>query len=368
MPAHRRAGYRLKLALDVFVHHFGSRTFLGLGVNGPRQLHDNLQRFLAKWGREHAAVYRLPPAPTGQASWAEEDAVPVGGAIVATGTSPSTARSPAAVVVSPRLPAQAGDRAGARISLCVMARNEQANLAACLGPVMNLVGEAIVVDTGSTDRTREIARGCGARVFDFPWCDSFAAGRNETLRHATGDWIFWLDADDRIDEDNHAKLRAQFADLRDENVGYVMKVASGPLGDSSAARVVDQIRLFRNHPQIRWEYRVHEQILAAICRQGGVRRWTDVVVQHVGYLDPVLVQRKHGTTCGCCTWTWPTAPATPLRCSTWAGPVRPWGGTPRRCRICVRLSSSRGPTTALCASSTRCWPRDTAAWASVMKP
>jgi glycosyltransferase involved in cell wall biosynthesis len=50
-------------------------------------------------------------------------------------------------------------------------------------------------------------------VFDFPWCDSFAAARNECLRHATGEWIFWLDADDRLDEDNRPKLRALLTGL-----------------------------------------------------------------------------------------------------------------------------------------------------------
>jgi len=75
------------------------------------------------------------------------------------------------------------------ISLCLMARNEEAKLLACLQSAMDLVDETIVVDTGSTDRTRDLAAKLGARVFDFPWCDDFAAGRNECIRHATGDFI-----------------------------------------------------------------------------------------------------------------------------------------------------------------------------------
>src|SRR5271165_2241150 len=69
------------------------------------------------------------------------------------------------------------------VSLCLLARNEEANLPDCLGPVRELVDEIIVVDTGSSDRTRETARALGARVFDFPWAQSFAAARNESLRH-----------------------------------------------------------------------------------------------------------------------------------------------------------------------------------------
>jgi glycosyltransferase involved in cell wall biosynthesis len=88
----------------------------------------------------------------------------------------------------------------ARVSLCLIAKNEEANLPACLPSVAGLVEEMIVVDTGSTDRTKEVAAQLGARVFDFTWVDSFAAARNESLRHATGDWILWLDGDELFTE------------------------------------------------------------------------------------------------------------------------------------------------------------------------
>src|SRR5712691_12482782 len=99
------------------------------------------------------------------------------------------------------------------VSLCLMVRNEEANLAACLQSAADLVDETIVVDTGSTDGTRELAAKLGARVFEFPWCDDFAAGRNECIRHATGEFIFWMDADERIDEVNREKLRVLFRSL-----------------------------------------------------------------------------------------------------------------------------------------------------------
>src|SRR6185369_12826459 len=82
-----------------------------------------------------------------------------------------------------------------RVSLCMIVKNEEANLPPCLSSAADLVDEIIIADTGSTDRTREIAASFGARVVEFPWVDSFAAARNESVRHATGDWIFWLDAD-----------------------------------------------------------------------------------------------------------------------------------------------------------------------------
>src|SRR6516162_9004672 len=110
-----------------------------------------------------------------------------------------------------------------RVSLTMIVKNEEANLAACLESTASLFDEIIVVDTGSTDRTREVAARFGAAVFDFPWCDDFAAARNEALRHAGGDWIFWLDADERLDEANRTELRGLLAALPNENIAYLMK-------------------------------------------------------------------------------------------------------------------------------------------------
>src|SRR5437667_7943437 len=82
------------------------------------------------------------------------------------------------------------------LSLTMIVRNEEATLAACLSSAADLVDEIVVVDTGSTDGTKEVAARFGARVFDFPWRDDFAAARNESLSHARGNWILWLDGDE----------------------------------------------------------------------------------------------------------------------------------------------------------------------------
>jgi tetratricopeptide (TPR) repeat protein len=112
------------------------------------------------------------------------------------------------------------------------------------------------------------------------------------LRHARGEWIFWLDADDRLDEDNRAKLRHLFAGLNGENVAYSMKCLCLPDQATGTSTVVDHVRLFRSHPALRWDYRVHEQILPAIRKLGGEVRWADVTIQHAGYQDPALRGRK----------------------------------------------------------------------------
>jgi tetratricopeptide (TPR) repeat protein/glycosyltransferase involved in cell wall biosynthesis len=179
-----------------------------------------------------------------------------------------------------------------RVSLTMIVKNEEATLADCLRSVADLVDEMVVVDTGSTDRTREMAASFGAKVIDFAWCDSFAAARNESLRHATGDWAFWLDADERLDAANRQRLLELFGRLGRENAGYVMKQHSGPEGDTTRGTAVEQTRLFRNHPAIRWEYRIHEQILPALGRVHADLRFTDIIISHVGYDDPALVAAK----------------------------------------------------------------------------
>lgn len=180
----------------------------------------------------------------------------------------------------------------ARVSLCMIVKNEEHNLPDCLRSVADLVAEVIVVDTGSTDRTKEAARGFGARVYDFPWVDSFAAARNESLRHATGDWVFCLDADHRFDTANRQRLRDLFAALPDGLVAYVMGCRNLQDPEEGTGTEVDLVRLFRNHPEARWQYRAHEQILPSLRRLGGEIRRSDVLIHHIGYESKALRMGK----------------------------------------------------------------------------
>jgi glycosyltransferase involved in cell wall biosynthesis/tetratricopeptide (TPR) repeat protein len=178
------------------------------------------------------------------------------------------------------------------VSLCMIVKNEEQNLPACLDSVKDLVGEMVVVDTGSTDRTKEVAAGFGAKVVNFAWCDDFAAARNESVEQATGDWVFWLDADERLDAANRNRLRAVFDSLRDERAAYLMRQLSRPAERGGSPTAVDQVRLFRRLPELRWEYRVHEQIMPAVRRAGATVRETDVVIDHGGYVAPDLRDEK----------------------------------------------------------------------------
>src|SRR5262245_3405965 len=99
------------------------------------------------------------------------------------------------------------ERSAIRLSLCLIMRDNAGTIGPCLESVRPWVAEMVCVDTGSTDETPQLAARLGARVYHFPWCDSFSAARNESFRYAQGDWIFWTDSDDVIDQDNGCDMR-----------------------------------------------------------------------------------------------------------------------------------------------------------------
>ena len=86
------------------------------------------------------------------------------------------------------------------VSLCMIVKNEEQVLRRCLESAKSFADEIILVDTGSTDKTKEIGKTYGGKIFDFPWRDDFAAARNEAFSKATMDYCMWLDADDVVTE------------------------------------------------------------------------------------------------------------------------------------------------------------------------
>lgn len=92
------------------------------------------------------------------------------------------------------------------ISLCMIVKNEEEVLADCLSSIQDIVDEMIIVDTGSTDQTKEIAHSFSAKVLDFEWVQHFAKARNFAFSHATKEYILWLDADDVLLEEDRQKL------------------------------------------------------------------------------------------------------------------------------------------------------------------
>jgi glycosyltransferase involved in cell wall biosynthesis len=244
--------------------------------------------------------------------------------------------------------------------------NEEANLPACLHSVADLVHETIVVDTGSTDHTKDVARALGAQVHDFAWIDSFAAARNESLKYATGDWIFWLDADDRIDNGNRAKLASLFAGLKDENAAYVMQQRSQLQFSKRSVLVMEQVRLFRNHPQIRWQNRIHELISPAVIRLGGQPRATDIVIDHLGYRERSWRAAKHERNLRLLRIL-PSVLMTRTFSFILAEPISGWGGRPRPCRGCSVRCKDGIQTLQRERGYIPCWLEPFARWARVRR-
>lgn len=169
------------------------------------------------------------------------------------------------------------------LSLCLIARDEEERIGACLDSVAPFVDEMVVVDTGSTDQTRQIAHACGARVFDSPWTESFAQARNRSLELAQGRWLFWMDADDVISPECGAGLRELIRRHPKRDAAFQVQVRIPPGPGEFSPSLVDHVKLFPNRPDLRFEHRIHEQILPALRRIGLPVLFSDLFVTHAHY-------------------------------------------------------------------------------------
>ncbi len=174
----------------------------------------------------------------------------------------------------------------------MIVKDEERSLEGCLASVQDVVDEMIVVDTGSTDRTVEIALRFGAKVVPFVWNNDFAAARNESLRHATGTWILYLDADERLAGGQEALLRRL---LQTKNTFAYSVIVEGDhyLPSGVVRQRMAYPRLFRRHPAIRFEGKVHEQIMPSLRRLGCTVVPSSLSILHLGYAQSLdAVQRK----------------------------------------------------------------------------
>lgn len=183
------------------------------------------------------------------------------------------------------------------LSLCMIAKNEERHLPRCLESVRGLVDEIILVDTGSTDRTIDVARSFGARVLPFAWQDDFSLARNHGLEPASGRWILMLDADESIAARDHDRIRA-WLDRDDLHAvtarqrhylpsTTVVGWQPGPGGYEEGAPYpgfadVTCRRLFRNRPWLRFRNRVHEELVSIDPRRPLTQVDGDWVIHHYG--------------------------------------------------------------------------------------
>lgn len=172
------------------------------------------------------------------------------------------------------------------ISLCMIVKNEEAILPRCLASVQNVVDEMIIVDTGSTDKTREVAQAAGAKLYEFQWIDDFSAARNYSLAQASGKWILVMDADEELERDSGRRMR----ELAQEDGADAYWVIQRNFYRSRLQNTLDipHLRFFRNHPNYRYRKRYHEENTSAIVENKGriAHDKQGLIIFHDGYLHP----------------------------------------------------------------------------------
>lgn len=148
-----------------------------------------------------------------------------------------------------------------RMSLCMIVRQEEKALARCLEGIADAVEEIVIVDMGSTDRTKEIARQFTDKIYDFPWMDDFAAARNFAFSKGTGEYLLWMDAEDILPSGEKEKLLALKADLRENPCDMVMMLFDRGVDEGGRTKFsCYRERLVRRCPQARWQGRANERI------------------------------------------------------------------------------------------------------------
>ncbi len=172
------------------------------------------------------------------------------------------------------------ESAAPRLTLCMIVRDEEALLPGCLESVRGGVQEIVAVDTGSTDATPDIVRAHHGLLLRHAWREDFSAARNVSLDAATGDWILWMDADERLRPEEHGRLRKLIEGNTSEDAFSVPIRSETPTG----AQVTRAHRLFRNRRGIRFSGRVHEQVSPSFASvRARVGPSVDFSIDHLGY-------------------------------------------------------------------------------------
>lgn len=178
------------------------------------------------------------------------------------------------------------------VSACMIVKNEEKNLRRSLQSLQGVADEIIVVDTGSTDRSAEIAREYQARVFFFPWIDDFAAARNFSIQKAVSDWILIIDADEELQPADPAYWQELMQAAEYE--GYFVQIMNVLQTDGKPVIRNPALRLFRRREHYYYEGRIHEQILPQILHTQkldaiGTAR---LELLHFGYGEEVIQEKQ----------------------------------------------------------------------------
>jgi glycosyltransferase involved in cell wall biosynthesis len=182
-----------------------------------------------------------------------------------------------------------------KLSACMIVKNEEKLLPQCLDSIKDYIDEIIIVDTGSTDKTMDIACKYGAKIYEHPWQDDFAFHRNQAFGYATGDWMLVIDPDEQLAPMIATKeeLKERFANLPDDVYALLFTVRNKDQA-GKAKGVSQSLRFFRNGIGIKYENYIHNRVLLP---RGGYGAPSDFVIYHYGYyLDKEIMEKKFNRT------------------------------------------------------------------------
>jgi glycosyltransferase involved in cell wall biosynthesis len=162
----------------------------------------------------------------------------------------------------------------------MIVKNEERYLKDCLESVKDVVNEIVIVDTGSTDKTLEIASTYTEKIFHFDWINDFSAARNFALDHSSGDWILYLDADERLSKKSVKELKNLVKTRSKQAYQCVVRSIDEV---NKRPSLMDYIRLFPNDKKIRFEGAIHEQIEYSLRRENYEIIKSNIEILHVGY-------------------------------------------------------------------------------------
>ncbi|WP_420833106.1 glycosyltransferase [Shimazuella soli] len=185
---------------------------------------------------------------------------------------------------------------GITISLCMIVKNEEDVLERCLTSIQAIVDEIIIVDTGSTDRTKEIAEKFGAKIYEFEWIDDFSAARNYAFSLATREYILWLDADDFLKENDQVSLLSLKKTLDPGIDSVTMHYHLSFDEEGNVTHSLRRNRLVRRACNFRWIGFVHEYL-----EVGGHISHSDIAITHKkdkAYTDRNLQIYRNHQRCG----------------------------------------------------------------------
>ena len=172
------------------------------------------------------------------------------------------------------------------LSVCMIVKNEEQYLDSCLSAISNKVDEIILVDTGSSDNTLDIAKKYGVNIFEIEWINDFSYARNISLQHASKDWILVLDADEMIPEEELQKI---YHLIQTQDIHAYQLIIRNILPDGEIIAYNEQpaLRLFMNHSGFKYQGKIHESIQPSIIEAGYKIKKTDVYLNHYGYAQTV---------------------------------------------------------------------------------